>query len=206
MNVDDRVHVVADHAPSCRTGTIVEVYPDDKGYLVRHDEPGFTEGFFAGKREFSWSKTEVVPFRPTIYLSNWSSHATEGHHGPGRKYTIMAMARSWELGEGGVTALLPRRDDLRDVKNGQLSMADYRTRFEAQVARQLDAGHLVPGELVAGRPQYGPRLVEDGDTLCCACSRAAAADNECHRVWAAAALRRAGWRVVLDGAHLPESA
>jgi len=37
---------------------------------------------------------------------------------------------------------------------------------------------------------------------CCACSRAAAAAGMCHRVWAAEALARAGWRVVLDGVEV----
>lgn len=45
---------------------------------------------------------------PTIYLSNWSSHKTPGAHGPGRKFTIMARPREWEVGEGTVAVLMPR--------------------------------------------------------------------------------------------------
>lgn len=46
--------------------------------------------------------------KPEIYLSNWSSHRTPGHHGPsGRKFTIMARPRAWERGDGHVPPLLP---------------------------------------------------------------------------------------------------
>lgn len=36
---------------------------------------------------------------PTVYVSNWSSHRTAGHHGPGRKLSIMARPRAWEVGD-----------------------------------------------------------------------------------------------------------
>lgn len=42
--------------------------------------------------------------RPTLYLSNWSSHRTPGCHGPGRKLTIMAAPRRWEHGAGDEAA------------------------------------------------------------------------------------------------------
>ena len=46
-------------------------------------------------------------------------------------------------------------------------------------------------------------LVDDGDTLFCACSRAAAEAGQCHRVIAADLLHRAGWEVIFDGRAWP---
>lgn len=69
-----RVRVIAECAPECREGTIVEVHPG-RGYRVHHDEPAFTEpvacasealaellgaqSLFAGKQDFNWGPNEV---------------------------------------------------------------------------------------------------------------------------------------------------
>ena len=107
----------------------------------------------------------------------------------------MTAPRYWETGDGRVPDLLPRFADLRLLRDEQITMDEYRERFQAAMDER--AARLDPESLytVAG----GGTLVRDGDTLCCACSREAAAKGECHRVWAAEALVRAGWRVVLDG-------
>lgn len=123
--------------------------------------------------------------KPTVYVTNWSSRKLKG---PGRQLTIMAAPRSWERGDGAVLALTPDLRDLRDMQDGRITLPEYRRRFE----RALEGAKLGPGDLD----------VRDGDTLCCACSRAAAAAGMCHRVWAAEALARAGWRVVLDGVEV----
>jgi hypothetical protein len=148
-----------------------------------------------------WDGWDVLP----IYLSNWSSHKTPGHHGPGRKLTIMARPRQWEHGDGRVEALTPRIGDLDAVMRGWITPDEYRARY---VTNCPPLPALAPGRLstqanlVAGQPIGGGPLVEDGDTLCCSCSRAAAARGECHRVWAAGLLAEAGWRVILDGKEL----
>ena len=149
--------------------------------------------------------------KPTPYLTNWSSHRTPGCHGPGRKLTIMAAPRHWEKGEGCVGALVPNLDDLRDVKAARITVDEYRERFNAALdGRKLN---LFPLSLtidppdnrtlpMSGLPLWIPQLVESGDTLCCACSRAEAAAGRCHRVWAAHALAAAGWNIILDGEPL----
>lgn len=145
---------------------------------------------------------------PTLYLSNWSSARSKGHHGPGRKWTIMARPRRWEHGEGVVPALVPCPEDLAAAKSGEISVLEYQRRFVAMV-QKLDRAvadrQLAPGKLRAyltGERQFGPGVVvQDGDTLCCACSRDAAAKSECHRAWAAALLIRAGWRSSSTGAR-----
>ena len=150
--------------------------------------------------------------RPTIYLSNWSSARTPGHHGPGRKLTIMAAPRAWERGVGRVSTLTPVLSDLRNAQKGRLSPEEYRRRFELDLRRAMPDA-MSPGALlidaeaddwegIGGHPS---RVVRDGDTLCCACSRDAAAAGRCHRVWAAPALVRAGWRVILDGVEVPDA-
>lgn len=137
---------------------------------------------------------------PTIYLSNWSSHKTPGHHGPGRKYTIMARPRKWERGEGQVWALTPDTDALECVRNGAWSADKYRVEtIEMFQRHRIDPSHLL-AERFTPNTRWIP--VVGGDTLCCACSRAKAAAGECHRVWAAELLKEAGWHVVLDGKPL----
>jgi len=140
--------------------------------------------------------------RPTVYLSNWASDRTPGHHGPGRRLTIMAHPRQWEHGDGRVEALVPMARDLMLYRQGVQSLADYRARYDAMVLRDLS--RLAPGQLLADCGEQGLSAVHDGDTLCCGCSRDDAAAGRCHRVWAAHALARAGWRVVLDGEDLVE--
>lgn len=131
--------------------------------------------------------------RPTLYLTNWSSRRL---HGPGRRWTIMRKPRAWEHGDGRVPALVPRREDLEAAQRGDLDPAAY-----AAACREVfGAFPLEPGRLEAVGAD-GPVPVADGDTLCCACSREAAARGACHRVVAAALLADAGWRVVLDGAE-----
>lgn len=139
---------------------------------------------------------------PTLYLTNWSSRKL---HGPGRALTIMAAPRHWEKGAGCVSALLPLLSDLRDVQAGRISADEYRHRFEEHLDACAEAGSLPPGRLLYEVPPFDdiPAPVRDGDTLCCACSRADAAAGRCHRVWAAQALVHAGWRVVLDGVEVP---
>lgn len=136
--------------------------------------------------------------RPTVHVTNWSSTKL---HGPGRKLTIMAAPRQWEHGDGFVAALRPRRSDLADARTGRMDLDEYRRRFRWGLAQRAEAGALAPGHLEWGS-SGAVRHVSDGDTLCCACSRAEAAKGRCHRVWAAEALHEAGWRVVLDGRDL----
>lgn len=123
----------------------------------------------------------------TIYLSNWSSHKSLGHHGPGRKLTIMARPRKWEKGDGVVPELVPREEHLLAVQSGAMGLDRYREAYKRGLySRDMSSLDL-----------------RDGDTLCCACSRAQAAQGKCHRVWAAEYLRDKGYRVVLDGEVTP---
>ena len=140
--------------------------------------------------------------KPTIHLTNWSSRKL---HGPGRRWTIMVLPREWEHGDGRVQLLQPEAHDLRAVKAGRMTPADYERTFRQHLAivqEDMEPGRLHATEGGGLPPVLTP--VRDGDTLLCACSKAEAAAGRCHRVWAAEALVRAGWRVVLDGCELPE--
>lgn len=134
--------------------------------------------------------------KPTLHITNWSSVKL---HGPGRKWTIMALPREWEIGEGSVPVLTPLAGFVSAVKSGEMSHETYKRRYAEKLSRYV----LTPGNVCAYRPQDRV-LVADGDTLCCACSRQAAGEGRCHRVWAAHALHGAGWDVVLDGRRLGE--
>jgi len=157
-----------------------------------------------------------VPDHPTIYLTNFASRLPP-HRGPGAVYTIMANPRRWEHGDGVVSVLVPRRDDLaairmareessfagRKLTRDDAAVITYQIAYRRNIRFNGDPigpyDHLAHGTLSA--METGGRLVPvgDGDTLCCACSRDAAAAGLCHRVWAAQMLRRAGWVVVMDG-------
>lgn len=135
---------------------------------------------------------------PTLHVTNWSSRKL---HGPGRKFTIMAAPRHWERGDGLCWFLTPSPLLWELVWTERIDLTEYRRQFKERLATRRQRGELQPGELFAahdGRKLY----LRDGDTLCCACSRDRAAAGECHRVWAATALARAGWRVILDGKEL----
>ena len=135
--------------------------------------------------------------KPTLHVTNWSSRKL---HGPGRKWTIMADPRKWEHGDGWVYGLVPPMEDMQAARRGSITLVDYRRLYKNMVHHA--ASVLAPSVLSAFRPGYVPHYVNDGDTLCCACSRDAVARGECHRVWAAEALVAAGWRVILDGKEL----
>jgi hypothetical protein len=137
--------------------------------------------------------------RPTLHVTNWSSRTL---HGPGRKFTIMARPRRWEHGDGRVPALESNAQDFGQMRRGKLSSARYRRRYVRRMRDLAAKRRLAPGQLYAILENHARSAVSDGDTLCCACSRDKAAGGECHRVWAAEALAKAGWRVVLDGEEL----
>lgn len=128
---------------------------------------------------------------PTIHVTNWSSRTL---HGAGRRLTIMAAPRSWERGDGLAPVLIPPRNWVRHyLAGGRSELGTYCRAYVARVQEIASRECLRPG---------GPVGLEDGDTLCCACSREAAAAGACHRVWAAELLRQVGWRVLLDGREL----
>lgn len=133
--------------------------------------------------------------KPTLHLTNWSSRKL---HGNGAKYRIMAKPRQWERGDGAVPSLTPLAADLDAVRAGTIGIDEYRRRFDTKTRLSLAPGHIT----ALGESTPYNRLLADGDTLCCACSREAAARGECHRVFAAELLVQAGWRVILDGAEV----
>lgn len=139
--------------------------------------------------------------RPTIYLTNFASRRPP-QRGPGRVWTIMAKPRHWEHGDGAVLALTPDASDLDAVRAGAMHVDEYRRRFIAMAECEWIATTGPHRMKACARVGDGIWPVADGDTLCCACSREAAARGECHRAWAADLLVKAGWRVILDGVEM----
>lgn len=150
--------------------------------------------------------------RPTLYLSNWSSHRMPGMHGPGRKLSI--MARTPFVPDGIVGNLRPStRQELADLSTlvdcrrrkvdpPSEVMPRYRGALEARwTGYDLSPLRLAAVVLVDDQTYVNP--VRNGDTLCCACSVAESRAGRCHRAWAAPFLARAGWRVILDGVEVP---
>ena len=146
-----------------------------------------------------WRGEATVADRPVLHLTNWSSRRLHR----GTVYTIMRRPNPQygQLGAGRVEALTPGAMEFDALKAGRMGGGEYRRRFELAVEHRLISGALAPGRLVATTPTEAVS-VADGDTLCCGCSVALASVGDCHRCWAASALVRAGWRVVLDGVEL----
>ena len=136
-----------------------------------------------------------MPDKPRLWLSNFASRNSKGHHGPGRLLSIMRLPRPQygELGEGHVNTFAPPEWLLLDVKKNRMT-------FQTYVRALQDIWSLCygmkPGELVfvpPGGSEYS--LVANGDTLACCCARGA----PCHRILVADFLVRVGWQVTLDG-------
>lgn len=148
--------------------------------------------------------------RPTLHLTNWSSRRL---HGPGRAFTIMARPRAWEWGAGRIDVLSPlgpmgplMERALKDRRGGEdswPSLTRYYIAFTAHLADALAAGDISALSMLAVNANgCDVATIQDGDTLCCACSVAESRAGRCHRAWAAPFLVRAGWRVVLDGVEV----
>jgi len=139
--------------------------------------------------------------KPSVFLSNFASRKTKGHHGPGRLLSIMVKTPHWSGADGTVAALMPHAKDLRRMKEGRITIEEYRRRFMMSMEARSEL--LEPHNLIVqSKKKLESFEVRDGDTLCCTCSRQAAADDKCHRVWVARALLEHGWDVVLDGKRL----
>lgn len=138
-----------------------------------------------------------------LYVTNFSSRSLRG---PGMVYSIMAAPRPFERGDGSVSALVPRLEDLRRVRDRLLTTPQYLAAYEAHIrmATGGDLSRFLGPRRLRARTGRGPadRMVTEGDTICCACAKDAAAAGECHRVRAANLLRIAGWDVWLDGEEL----
>jgi len=157
-----------------------------------------------------------VPERPTIYASNWASWRSAGHHGPGRKLSVMARpTRPWELGDACIPDLMPKVQDLAKFKAGRITEREYLLRMVGPLGRRAHQGDLGPGRLTLADstwwyrggankvPAFGSPVAQDGDTLCCVCARPGPdREHRCHLELVSEYLVRGGWDVVLYGRRM----
>jgi hypothetical protein len=108
----------------------------------------------------------------------------------------MVKTPHWAPAFGIVSVLVPNKEDLWPALAGEISMDEYRERYERDLSEKGDL--IAPGKLVV----VPSGQVENNDTLCCTCARSEASASRCHRVWAAPFLAGQGWQVVLDGKHV----
>lgn len=133
--------------------------------------------------------------QPTLYLSNFASHGSPGHHGAGRAFSIMAFTPKWADVHGEVPALTPPGQlvqAFRPRRGDPSAWDEYRRHLIGLFAPR----RLEPGRLVAA----SGLVVGDEDTLVCICR----IGLPCHRWVAAELLHHSGWRVVLDSERLAE--
>jgi hypothetical protein len=120
-----------------------------------------------------------------IYLSNWSSQKTKGCHGPGRILSIAVLtppSTEVEPPDGVIAFLTPRVVDLAEYEQGKIDLETYRERFFAKARGAVEPGKLM-WQPYSFFERDNEKPVEDGDTLCCVCSKEKASRGECHRVW-----------------------
>jgi len=89
---------------------------------------------------------------------------------------------------------------LHAVREGRITMAQYRGECERDWGARLDAGWLSPGELAG----VDGGVLEGGDTLFCSCARPGSdrRTHPCHLEIYAPFLLIAGWGVMLWGRPL----
>ncbi len=154
--------------------------------------------------------------RPTVYASNFASWRTAGHHGSGRKISVMAQPRMpYQFGDSCAPLLMPCGQDLVELRREQITEREYFLRLAVKLAERWNDGLLKPGALgvadstwwYRGRefrlPPEGSAWVQDGDSLLCVCARPGPSrTHRCHVELVAEYLVRAGWDVVLYGRKL----
>jgi len=131
--------------------------------------------------------------KPIIHITNWPSKKL---HGPGKKWTMMALPREWEKGDGSIDELVPTEEDTINAKSGKITFDEFRMNYFAELS-SMSLFRL--GRLQAITENDTKVYVKSGDTICCVCSKDAASEGKCHRVFAAEIMNDAGWHVILDG-------
>jgi hypothetical protein len=153
-----------------------------------------------------------------VYVTNF---ARQAFRGPGPLLHFMVAPPSYmrPYVAGSVPALIPQgaeQDLMRELlalrgRGEKLPtdhpvLAAYRDAYTARLralAALPGADGLPPwpAYTTTNCPPQGLAL-PDGATLVCTCAVSEAAAGRCHRVWAAAVLAEAGYRVILDGQPL----
>lgn len=155
---------------------------------------------------------------PLAVKRDRASERSRASVGPGPVYSIMRKPRPeyGEAGAGRVLGLTPPLALLEAARADRSaeSWAAYEAALVEMWTAEDHVARLEPGRLAWAMPARGSGLegkmwdgekwlrlgiVEDGATLVCGCSVAAADAGLCHRVIAARLLAAVGWRVVLDG-------
>lgn len=139
--------------------------------------------------------------KPVLFLCGLEDLLGGAVASPGRKLSIASRSPGGHEPEGKVGALVPRAEDLRLLRTGEIDQAEFKARYVRHIG--ASGVKLAPGKL-AWQPfsffrQDDVQLVEPGDVLYCLCRHARKDGIECHRLWAAELLTAAGWRVVLFG-------
>jgi len=128
--------------------------------------------------------------KPRLHFSNWGQTRNVPKEDV---YSIMVWTPKWVDVHQKIPVLVPEEANLVAYQNGSMGIREYSARYLTALSEKLD--QLTP---VALMDSYDLLVPEDA-YLCCTCSKKKAANNECHRTWAAYLLAEAGWLVTLDG-------
>jgi hypothetical protein len=135
--------------------------------------------------------------KPILYLCGLEDLLDGTVAAIGRRLSIASRSPCGHEPEGKVGALVPRAEDLRLLRTGEIAQAEFKDRYMRHI--EASGAGLSPGKLVwqpfSFFKQDDAQLVEPGDVLYCLCLHAQKGGIECHRLWAAELLGAAGWRI-----------
>jgi hypothetical protein len=137
--------------------------------------------------------------KPVLFLCGLGDILSGAVSVPGRKLSIASRSPHGHEPEGKVEALVPRAEDLRLLRIKEITQDEFKIRYGRHI--EESGARLAPGKLVWSPYSFFRRndsqLVESGDVLFCTCLYAQKDGIECHRLWAAELLDRAGWCAVV---------
>lgn len=155
--------------------------------------PGLALSIMRFPRDFEIGQGRVLALVPPRALAIPAIRAKREHDDDtytGRRLSPPPGAAAWDAWKA-----------YEDALRARWSTPDHMSRLQPGVLSYVI--EALPGDPGAARWDGDwwrrGQLVSDGDTLFCACSRAAAEAGRCHRVIAADLLAQAGWEVVFNG-------
>lgn len=139
--------------------------------------------------------------KPVIFIGGLEDILDKHLSIAGRRLSIASRTPHGVNPDGKVEALVPRAEDVWLFNKKEISLDEFRRRYVEWI--ENSRAKLSPGKLSWNPFSFFSQddvcPVEAGDFLFCTCIKACGQGLECHRLWAARLLSKAGWLVNLDG-------
>jgi len=145
--------------------------------------------------------------KPVIFIGGLEDILDKHLSIAGRRLSIASRTPHGVDPDGKVETLVPRAEDVWLFNKKEISLDEFRRRYVEGI--ENSGAKLSPGKL-SWNPfsffsQDDVHQVGAGDFLFCTCTKSRGQGLECHRLWAARLLSKAGWLVNLDGEIFDEN-